>query len=182
MVKKSEGHFVLAVTGVPCTGKTTLCRRLGPALGADVMDLNRLVEDERLYCGIDPERDTRIVDVNKLRMRVSKSIGDNTILDGLLSHRLGATHVLVLRCDPMLLAKRMRRRGYSRGKISENVEAEYSGVILAESLDVCGNVYEADGTRGVDVDRVRRWVKRGGMHILEKDWTGRFKAYLESVA
>ena len=173
---------MLAVTGVPCSGKTTLSRRLGEALGVRVIDLNQLIGEKGLYSGYDDARDTKVVDVDGLGEYVTELIDGDTILDGLLSHRLKVTHILVLRCDPRVLEKRMTERGYSGGKIMENLEAEYGGVILYESLDVCENVLEVDNTGGADVEEIRTWFQGGGRRVNEKDWTPEFRSVLESRA
>jgi adenylate kinase len=174
-------YRILAVTGVPCAGKTELCGRLGPRLGAKVMGLNELIERESLWSGYDKERDTRMVDTGLLGRRVAGMIESDTILDGLLSHLLGVTHVLVLRCDPRVLRLRMLSRGYGRAKIMENLEAEYSGVILAESLSRCGNVLEADNTRGADLDAIAEWWETGGKRVFDADWTAEFEETLRNA-
>ena len=110
-------HTVVAVSGTPASGKTTLCKRLGHAMDAKVMDLNSIIKKERLHSGYDRKMKARIVDVDVLGKHVSKAVEGDTILDGLLSHHLGATHIVVLRCDPRVLARRMEKRGYSAGKI-----------------------------------------------------------------
>ncbi len=173
-------YNVLAVTGTPCTGKTTLARKLGERLGWKVMELTLLVEREGLCDRFDEERNTKVVDAGRLKEKVWRLVESNTILDGLLSHLLDPTHVLVLRCDPRLLEKRMKERGYADGKIMENLEAEYEGVILYESLKRCGNVLELDNTEGVDVEAIVDWLQTGGKHILERDWTPEFTEVLES--
>jgi len=165
---------VLAVTGTPCTGKTTLCKKISPALGYPVIDLNELVKKERLFSGHDKARDTKVVDVRKLKRRVHSLIDSDTILDGLLSHLLNPTHILVLRCDPRLLVMRMKKRGYSREKIMENLEAEYVGVLLEESMRLCDNVLELDNTNGANVGKIIGWVRHGGEKIIYKDWSKEF--------
>jgi len=171
---------ILAVTGVPCSGKTTLCAKLGDALKAKVVNLTSLVEENKLYCGVDAGRDAKIVDVDKLREYVAGIIDSDTILDGLLSHHLEVTHILLLRCDPRVLLERMKARGYSREKILENLEAEYLGVILDESLG-CDNLLESDNTEGADLDEIAGWFKSGGRRVFEKDWSKEFTESLEAI-
>jgi len=175
------GVKILAVTGVPCCGKTTLCGKLGDFLGYRVVDLNKIISERGLWDSVDKGRDTRVVDVRKLKRRVSKLIVGDTILDGLLSHYLKPTHVLVLRCDPRVLRERMLRRGYSLAKVMENLEAEYKGVILYESLKRCGNVLELDNTLGVDLGALKKWLTKGGLKITEKDWTKEFQEVLSKA-
>ena len=173
--------YCLAVTGAPASGKTTLSRRLGEMFGARVLDLNSVVCENGLSEGYDALRQTEVVDVRRLALKVRDMRRGDTILDGLLSHLLEPTHVLVLRCSPTTLAERMVSRGYSREKILENLEAEYAGVILGESLKLCRNVYEADNTVGIDAGAVREWVGAGGVSVSWKDWTGEFVDVLASM-
>jgi adenylate kinase len=53
----------------------------------------------------------------------------------------------VLRCDPDVLRGRLQRRGYSTGKVVENLEAEALDIILQEALDMGAPVLQRDGTR-----------------------------------
>jgi adenylate kinase len=178
MVKNIMSAKILAVTGVPCSGKTTLCKKLEGFLGFYLIDLNKIVSEEGLWERLDKKRDTRVVDTGRLKSRVKKLVVGDTILDGLLSHYLKPTHVLVLRCDPRVLGSRMLKREYSHAKIMENLEAEYSGVILYESLKRCANVLELDNTCGIDLGSVGEWIGIGGLRIMEKDWTGEFEETL----
>ena len=58
------------------------------------------------------------------------------IIDSHLSHLLPPKiidKVIVLRCDPTELERRLRKKGWSRKKIQENVEAEMIGLIAWEA-------------------------------------------------
>ena len=169
-------EIILAVSGSPCTSKTTLADKLSESLGFEVVHLSDFVKAENLSIGFDERRDTSVVDVAKLarRFRVRMAGRDNLIVDGLLSHLLPVTHVIVQRASPLLLEKRMLERGYSREKIKENLEAEYLGVILHEALERCKNVLELDSTRGVDVKEIKDWLSKGGVRVVEVDWSEEF--------
>ena len=55
--------------------------------------------------------------------------------------------MIILRCRPEILEKRLDSRKYSDAKIHENLEAEALGVCSAESLEIYkNNVYELDVT------------------------------------
>ena len=54
--------------------------------------------------------------------------------------------VIVLRCRPSVLAKRLKARGYPDRKVAENAEAEALDVILVESVETGREVYEIDTT------------------------------------
>lgn len=169
---------VVAVTGVPCTGKSTLAHKLGGVLGVEVIDLTQLVKDKHLFTGYDECMQTLEVNLDALQKAVNEIVEGDTILDGLLSHHLSPTHALVLRCDPHILRQRMRERGYSHEKIMENLEAEYVGTILEESLS-CPNVLEADNTEGADIEEIVNWYQAGGTDIKYVDWSTQFSEILK---
>ena len=183
---------IIAVTGTPGTGKTTLSGRLAQELNANVISLTDVVNENNLYTGIDVERDSKIVDVKKLGKFIEKLIktkfsdAETIILEGLLSHRIcepsrrmsktefmPVTHVIVLRASPSVLKQRLELRGYSKAKIKENIEAEFMGVCLNESL-WCENVIEVDSTGQVNLNLILGWLASGGRKISEIDWTEDF--------
>ena len=191
-MKKITMKKIIAVTGTPGTGKTTLSGRLARELNAKVISLTDVVNENNLYTGIDLERDSKIVDVKKLGKFIEKLIKtkfsdeETIILEGLLSHLICAhskrtsgqdfmpvTHVIVLRASPSALKQRLELRGYSKAKIRENIEAEFMGVCLNESL-WCENVIEVDSTGQVNLNLITCWLKSGGRKIHEIDWTEDF--------
>jgi adenylate kinase len=84
--------------------------------------------------------------------------------------------VIVLRCNPLTLKKRLRNRGWSEEKVLENVEAEVVDTILMEALR-CKEVYEIDTTnmKSEEVaNAIERILKRKGESFSFKpgriDW------------
>lgn len=71
------------------------------------------------------------------------------IIEGHFSHIYTPTDkVIVLRCDPIELKDRLTKRGYTKEKIKENVEAETLDICLVESIKIHGlkKVNEVDTT------------------------------------
>ncbi|NCA74567.1 MAG: AMP kinase, partial [Gammaproteobacteria bacterium] len=66
--------------------------------------------------------------------------------EGHLSHFLTCSAVIVIRCDPDVLAARLAERGYGEEKVKENVQAEILDVILCEADSSDIPVYELDST------------------------------------
>ncbi|NHN49724.1 AAA family ATPase [Halostella sp. JP-L12] len=134
----------VTVTGTPGTGKTTATDRLDTDL--DVVHLNEVVREEELYDEVDEERDSVIADVGA----VEEWLGDreDLILDSHLAHHLDSDRVVVLRCHPEELERRLRERGESEAKAEENAESEALDVILTEAVEGHGTdaVYEIDTT------------------------------------
>jgi len=94
------------------------------------------VSKHRLFSGVDKKRRTKVVDVTKT-CRQMRSFADPSaaplVIDthhpeGIIPNNM-TTFVFVLRCDPAILIRRLRRKKWNREKIRENV--------MAEILDYC---------------------------------------------
>jgi adenylate kinase len=121
----------IIITGTPGTGKTSISKELSCALGCKLICVNDLVKKERLYSG--KENGEYIADFGKLRKRLSKEmkINKNIILEShlLCDLLLPADLVIVFRCEPKELERRLKKRGYGQKKVNENV--------MSEILDYC---------------------------------------------
>ena len=137
----------LAITGTPGTGKTTATRLLEDRLeGVDVEHLNDRIEDESLYTAVDEDRDSLIVDLDELRDVLTGRT--NVLFESHLAHHLPADRVVVLRCQPETIERRLRERGEPVPKARENAESEALDLILTEAVTHHGldSVYEIDTT------------------------------------
>jgi adenylate kinase len=134
----------VAVTGTPGTGKSTATDRLDTDL--DVVHLNEVIREEGLYETVDEDRDSVVADIESVAERVGDR--DDVVIDSHLSHHLDADRVVVLRCHPEELARRLRERGETDEKAEENAESEALDVILTEAVEGHGldDVYEIDTT------------------------------------
>ncbi|MBU5557700.1 MAG: adenylate kinase family protein [Candidatus Aenigmatarchaeota archaeon] len=141
---------VVALTGTPGTGKTTVSRMLAKR-GWNVLELNRAIVKQKLYTRWDARRATFIADMSAVRNFVKQKIKfGNWIVVSHLSHLLPPKMidvVIVLRCRPETLAMRLRRKRWSKSKINENVEAEFIGLIASEARQKHKQVFEIDTTR-----------------------------------
>ena len=134
--------MIVAVTGTPGTGKTSVCKLLK---GVTVIDLHTLAEGHSELFSRDKKRKSLDVDVKVLKKLIPKSVGA-TVLDGHLSHHMKPDFAIVLRCSPEVLAKRLAKRRWPKAKVRENLEAEAVDVILIEAMDSCNEVFEIDTT------------------------------------
>lgn len=133
----------IALTGTPGTGKTTVAG----LLPYRVIDINSLVK-AGMNLGVDPDRGCLNADMQALERHLAKEDVDSqepVILEGHFSHHFSG-RAIVLRLSPAKLEPRLRARGYSEGKVRENLEAEALDVILVEAAQMCRQVDEIDTT------------------------------------
>lgn len=165
----------IAITGTPGVGKSEVSRALSKRMKYELVRVNDLAEKLNAYRGYDERRESKILDMGKLREEVQKLKG-NFIVEGHVSHEFPVDVVIVLRCDPMTLKERLDKR-YPKNpfKVQENVEAEKLGVITSEALMHNERVYEVDTTGKKvreTVDDVLR-ILRGeteGFEVGKIDW------------
>ena len=133
---------VILVTGTPCVGKTTLAKKLTAALNAQYINLTELAEKEHLAIGKDKERDTVIVNEDKMRLKLKEIIENadaaDIVIDGhyaaAVTPKTAVTRVLVLRRNPIELRELMQKCGFSQRKQDENLAAEILDICLVEAL------------------------------------------------
>ncbi|MFZ3077164.1 MAG: adenylate kinase family protein [Candidatus Aenigmatarchaeota archaeon] len=146
---------VIALTGTPGTGKSRAAKILKKK-GFAVIELNPEIKKRKLYSGYDRKRKTYVADFGKIEkflkaeLKQEKYLNKPVILDSHLSHLLSSRivgAVVVLRCEPTVLEKRLKRKGWNAEKIRENIEAEIIGLIEYESRRKHGKVFAVDTTK-----------------------------------
>lgn len=129
---------IIFISGTPTTGKTTISEILADNLNYPLIKINDLAIENNLVLGTDEDRGYKIIDITALDELLKGIIEkhENLIVEGHLSHLCSnADKVIILRCRPEILEKRLKDRGYSKNKIRENLEAEALGVCFAESYE-----------------------------------------------
>ncbi|MFH1631317.1 MAG: AAA family ATPase [Candidatus Aenigmatarchaeota archaeon] len=145
---------IVAITGTPGTGKTTIARLLHKKLkNSKIISIKSLSKK----CSSEYDKDRRcwIVDIKKLQKTVLRMIKNTPtsnkqklyIIDGHLSHLINFDIIILLRCNPKTLEKRLKKKGWSQKKIRENIEAEMVDVIKAEVLKTKRKYVEIDTTK-----------------------------------
>ena len=118
-----------ALTGTPGTGKTSISK----LLNKKVVHLSDYYEGSSEGTTDSGEW---LINLNKLNKIIEKLELDDALYEGHISHTLDNINtVILLRCDPPILEKRLSERNYSEDKIRENLEAEALNIILDEALD-----------------------------------------------
>ena len=138
--------MITALSGTPGVGKTKASQVLRNR-GWEVMDINKIAEEGDFIVGYDKERDSKIVDVERLdEFIISNFDIKDFIIEGHLSHLLSVDMTIILRCNPLVLRKRLETKGWTKTKIMENVGAEILDVIKVEALEAGVDIYEVDTT------------------------------------
>lgn len=160
---------VVLVTGTPCVGKTSVARLLAERLNALYVNLTEIAIKENLVLGRDEKRDTVVVDERRVKKFISKIVEgcpeQTVIVDGhyaasVVPKKL-ATHIFVLRRDPVELRRFMEKAGFSGNKLWENLAAEILDVCLVDVLKVYGS------EKVCEIDVSNRSVEDVVMEILE---------------
>lgn len=134
----------VVVTGTPGTGKTTATSHVGTSLR--VIHLNDVIEAHEFITGTDPERGSWIADLGAVRDWFIDQ--DDVLVESHIAHHLPADRVIVLRCHPETVKRRLVARGDSVTKARENAECEALDLILSEAVSTHGRsmVFEIDTT------------------------------------
>ncbi|WP_337860732.1 adenylate kinase family protein [Ferroplasma sp.] len=114
---------MICITGIPGTGKTTICKMLNEN-GIKCHGLNKFA----MECGAISDD---IVDIDML---MEKRINFE-VVESHYSHLLDCQYVIILEDDESQLRNRMHARGYPEEKIEENIDAQLSGLIYFEAAD-----------------------------------------------
>ena len=137
--------MLVAITGTPGVGKSTVSGILRKDY--NVIDIRSYAEKHNLLGEFDADAGSYDVDVEKLNDSVMSENFDGLVfLDGHLSHFVDVDLIIVLRCDPDVLAERLTARGYDKKKVGENVLSEVLDIILTESVNSEIPTYEIDCT------------------------------------
>lgn len=144
--------MIVALTGTPGTGKTTVAPLVTDQTRFTHVDLNAVASEYDLDTEIDPDRDAAVVDTDALNDALQDHLAahgiDDALIDGHLSHHLAAADlVVVLRTHPDELETRLATKGWNDDKIRENVLAERIDTVLQEAVAQHPDaVYEVDTT------------------------------------
>ena len=131
-----------ALTGTPATGKTSITAKLKK----EVIHLSDFYSESSE--GKNKAGEWKI-DIDKMNAITQKRLNNCIIVEGHLSHFIdNIDQIIVLRCDPRELRKRMEKRNYSEEKIVENLEAEAMGLIYSQALEIKNetDVFQLDTT------------------------------------
>jgi len=156
---------VVLFSGTPGTGKTLITSKLSEKINAKVISLSEFAVKKDLILSFDSKRDTYVIDEEKIVPEIisliekSRNQGiSNFIIEGHLTDIIPEEYidlVIVLRCEPDILYRRLKSRGYSKEKIIENVQSEILGncANFFVEKDMKKPLLEID-TSTVDIDKL----------------------------
>jgi adenylate kinase len=134
----------IALTGTPGTGKSRVARALRPLRAVEVADLALAWSvASRIRGGVE-------VDVPAFLRRARRpgALRDFDVIVGHLAHLLPLRDVVLLRCQPIELDRRLRaaRRGTEQTR-AQNVAAEATDVIRWEAVRPGRRILQVDTSR-----------------------------------
>ncbi|HEB37266.1 MAG TPA: hypothetical protein ENI14_01200 [Thermoplasmatales archaeon] len=153
--------MILSLTGTPGVGKSSIAKILENKYR--VINLVKFALENNFVLGYDKERESYIIDMDGLKDKLKRTVlkSEYYILDSHLSHLIDfSDKVIVLRCRPDILRKRLKGKGWKKEKIEENVEAEILDIILSEAVEIHGirKVFEID-TSDKTVEEVAKIIE-----------------------
>ena len=150
--------MMCGITGTPGTGKSMIGGELSHR-GYTVVHLTTTVGP--YVTGEDEERDAQIIDTDRW---AAEFVPVDGFVEGHIAHLLPCDRIVVLRCRPDELRKRLAQLKYREKKIRENAEAEALDVCLIETVEAFepSQILELD-TTGRDArscaDRIEGFYK-----------------------
>ena len=127
----------VSITGTPGVGKHSIARRVAAKMHIDVVDLSTVARKEGLILEGEP-------DIEGLKKLLEGR--KNCIFVSHYAELVPADLVIVVRCEPKELVRRLGGRGYSIQKIMENVECECLDFSLVKANENCERVGEVDNS------------------------------------
>ncbi|BES82539.1 adenylate kinase family protein [Pyrodictium abyssi] len=145
---------MIVVAGTPGTGKSLLGSNIARLLGRRFATISWIVLEKGLWVQYDARRRSFVIDYEGLLGALRRYTGyvvETHWLEPFEELLDVVEGVIVTRCNPVVLLRRLERRGWPPQKVAENVEAELMGVIAEEARRLAGKgipVVEIDTTRG----------------------------------
>jgi adenylate kinase len=168
----------IGITGSPGTGKKTIANCVAELSGLRLVSINEKAMGLNAGRWINGEF---TVNVNRLVAKIDTrgAVTFGHLLPYVLKDQ-ELDFVIVLRCSPSVLRKRLGKRQYSQEKIEENIQSEVLDILLTKALDTfgTGKVYEFDTTRRTNPKKAAKDLLKmlnGGLRKrrLRANWAAR---------
>lgn len=136
--------MIIAISGTPGTGKHTVAKKLAKQMKYGLLDMNPILNPSK------KEKEVTLKEVNSIFQRHKK---DKLIVISHLSHFIKSNKinfVIVLRTNPLVLVKRLTKRGYTKDKIYDNALFEAMNGTYAEASRIKKKVFQVDNTKNLN--------------------------------
>ena len=161
-----KNKILIAISGSPGVGKSTLAKYLVKKLGFDRLDLHHYYK--RISTGYNHSKQSYDINYKKFEKLVKEKLHQSKkglIIDSHISHLLPAKLVdvcIVLTCaDLKKLEKRLQQRRYSKKKIRENLDAEIFQICLMEAKEKGHKVLVFDTATKLDLKGMVNAIAEG---------------------
>ena len=157
---------VIIVSGTPGTGKTFLSKRLAKELQFRYVDVKKLISKNKLKERYDKKRESWVVDeirLAKIAEIIIRKSNSNLIIDSHLSHFINprlADLCIITKCSLKVLERRLKKKGYNKDKVRENLDCEIFDVCLNEAKEKGHKILVVDTTKPTDIAKLSKMVKR----------------------
>ena len=160
-----QEDLCIAISGTPGSGKTSLSK-LFESNNIPVYSVKQLAEQ---YGCIEAEVQSdgaQEIDIHKLSDDWENEESGLVIIEGHLSHFLDLDAIVLLRCNPNEVEKRLTARGYSNQKVKSNYEWELIAGNWSELLEfeIELPIIELDSTSRSPEElfqQVNDWIAKG---------------------
>ncbi len=184
--QKQNDVMIISISGTPGTGKSSVAKLVSRSLNAELVDLTKFIRKRKLSCGFDRSMKSMIVEIEAIGkefhnfMRESKP--EVIVVEGHLSHFVSPDICFVLRLQPDILEKRLKKRQYSKAKIMENIRAEILDIVYAEAVEKCKRAMQINAT-GMEpaklAERILNTLRSKKYRSDKIDWSKRYQKYLK---
>lgn len=132
---------IILVTGTPGVGKTRFAKVLARKVRGAYASLGQLALAHKYITATDRARLTKVVNMKLLSGRLyamSRALKGYLVAEGHYAHLMPKSRIVskvfILRSNPRVLERRLRRRGYPQRKLAENLWAEILGAASTETI------------------------------------------------
>ena len=143
---------IILLTGTPGCGKTLIGKKLAKNLEGLFIDIPVLIKKKKLFSYYDRKYRSYIIDLKKLKKELNKiyKMEEKKII--ISSHfpihipKEKLCKIIVLRCNPLILIKRLKKRNYPYRKIRDNIISELIDLVYYEAIKCYGKkmVFQLD--------------------------------------
>ena len=126
----------IVITGNPGVGKHTITKQIAKNLKLNIIDINQIAKDEKLF---EKNEYTNDVDTTKLKKILKGRISEKNVIVGHLApyvlDKNKVKVIIVLRRNPYDLISIYKKRKYTDKKIIENTGSEVLGIIVYDVIN-----------------------------------------------